>query len=143
MDERLLLGLEPDKLQANNRVVNEKGQIVSDYTGGGLYVELSSGGVNENRISGTHINIYREGNTRADRVLIGEHKTETEPQKARLINIVNHILMKRQLKEFDIVLKVRVEATDEAGAREALKNVMFFGNRDALSDWEVSEIGEV
>lgn len=139
-DERLGLGLDPDELEPINRELNNKGRISATYSGGGVFVDVTVGGFDEDETKGATLRIYRTGANPTDRTLITEFRTESEPGLARVINIVNHILNKRQLKTYSLKIDLSVEATTEAEAREAVKNVIFFSNREALVDWEITEL---
>jgi hypothetical protein len=141
-DERLGLGLDPDELQPINRELNDKGRVSATYSGGGIFVDVSVGGFEPDEVKGAVLRVYRTGANPTDRTLITEFRTESEPGLARVINIVNHVLNKRQLKTYNLKIDLSVEATSEAEAREAIKNIVFFSNREALVDWEIKEIAE-
>lgn len=133
----------PDALELKTRHINSEGQIEAVYGGGGLNVIVKSGGFDENALRGVHINIYQICDEGAGKQELDHFVVEAEPSPLRLRNIVNHLLHKRTLKTFNVTTSIQVEAESEVTAREAIKQIMFFSNRESLAEWNITEIQEV
>lgn len=132
--------LNPDLLQLKLRHINPQGQVEAVYEGGNLTIVVQSGGFDDNAIHGTNIKVYPAEGEAVEP--LATYNAESEPSPARLINIVNHLLNKRTLNTYNISLELLIEAESEVAARESVKQLIFFANRESLADWNIMSVEE-